>query len=343
MSEKSLAVKYRPTTFSDVVEQDSVKAILLHQLETGTIKHAYLFCGGAGTGKTTCARIFASDINKGEGSPIEMDAASHNGVDDVRDIIKQAQTKSIDSEYQVFVIDECHSLSNTAWQAMLKLIEEPPEKSIFIFCTTDPQKIPNTILSRVQRFDFKRISYQGVVDRLCYILSLEKKKHHKIDVGVGALDYIAKVADGGMRDAITLLDKCLSYSEDLTVDNIITVLGVSTYDVLVSMLNNLYLCDTEATIRLVEETYEQGKDLKLFVKDLLNFTIDVVKYLQTKSMEFVKFPKSYEDQLAGIKNINMVCAILDMLVSLNADIKWVNNPKYEIEARFLLFELEDEE
>ena len=344
MSEKSLAVKYRPTTFSDVVEQDSVKAILLHQLKTGTVKHAYLFCGGAGTGKTTCARIFASDINKGEGTPIEMDAASHNGVDDVRDIIKQAQTKSIDSEYKVFVIDECHSLSNTAWQAMLKLIEEPPEKSIFIFCTTDPQKIPNTILSRVQRFDFKRISQKSIVDRLQYILTEENEEDDgERAIGEGALEYISKVADGGMRDAITLLDKCLSYSEELTVENVIKVLGVSTYDFLVSVFNNLYICNAEATIRLVEEIYEQGKDLKLFIKDLLNFTIDVVKYMQTNSLDFVKFPKSCAEQLEGIDNIDMVCEMLDMLVKLNADIKWVNNPKYDIEARFLLFELEDEE
>lgn len=176
MAHTSLAVKYRPTTFDDVTEQSAVKVILQQQLASNEIQHSYLFCGGAGTGKTTCARIFANEINHHQGNPIEMDAASNNSVDDVRNIIAQAKTQSLDSEYKVFIIDECHSLSNTRWQAMLKLIEEPPAKSIFIFCTTDPQKIPKTILSRVQRYDFQRISQQGIVDRLKTIIERENNE-----------------------------------------------------------------------------------------------------------------------------------------------------------------------
>ena len=173
MAIQTLAVKYRPKTWDDVTEQGSTKIILQQQLETGEIKNAYLFCGPAGCGKTTCARIFANEINKGQGNPIELDAASNNGVDDVRNIIQQAQTKSLNSEYKCFIIDECHAISNAGWQAMLKLIEEPPAKSIFIFCTTDPQKIPKTILSRVQRYDFKRISQNGIIERLKWILEQE--------------------------------------------------------------------------------------------------------------------------------------------------------------------------
>ena len=173
---KTLAVKYRPQTWDDVTEQSSTKIILQQQLESGEVKNAYLFCGPAGCGKTTCARIFANEINKGEGNPIELDAASNNGVDDVRNIIQQAKTKSINSEYKIFIIDECHALSNSAWQAMLKIIEEPPAKSIFLFCTTDPQKIPKTILSRVQRYDFQRISQEGIVERLERILELENNE-----------------------------------------------------------------------------------------------------------------------------------------------------------------------
>ena len=175
MASKTLAVKYRPKTFDDVTEQTSIKIILEQQLEYGETKNAYLFVGGAGTGKTTTARIFANEINKGIGVPVELDAASNSSVEDVRSIIQQAKTKSLDSEYKVFIIDECHSLSNTAWQAFLKLIEEPPAKSIFIFCTTNPEKIPKTILSRVQRYDFKRISHKGIVDRLRYIIEQENK------------------------------------------------------------------------------------------------------------------------------------------------------------------------
>lgn len=175
MASKALAIKYRPITFNEVVEQDSIKIILQQQIKENSFKSAYLFVGGAGTGKTTCARIFAHDINHGEGNPIELDAASNNGVEDVREIIQQAKTKSLDSEYKIFIIDECHALSNSAWQAMLKIIEEPPAKSIFIFCTTDPQKIPKTILSRVQRYDFQRISQDGIVNRLKYILDEENR------------------------------------------------------------------------------------------------------------------------------------------------------------------------
>ena len=163
---QSLAIKYRPKTWSDVVEQSATKLILEQQLKQNEIQNAYLFCGGAGTGKTTCARIFASEINKGTGNPIELDAASNNSVDDIRGIIQQSRTASLDSEYKVFILDEVHALSNSAWQAMLKVLEEPPKKSIFIMCTTDPQKIPKTILSRVQRYDFQRISQQGIVNRL---------------------------------------------------------------------------------------------------------------------------------------------------------------------------------
>ena len=173
MATKSLAVKYRPKTWDDVTEQSSTKIILQQQLSSNEVKNAYLFCGPAGCGKTTCARIFANDINKGEGNPIELDAASNNGVDDVREIIQQAKTKSLDSEYKIFIIDECHALSNSAWQAMLKIIEEPPAKSIFIFCTTNPERIPKTILSRVQRYDFNRISTEGIINRLQYILEQE--------------------------------------------------------------------------------------------------------------------------------------------------------------------------
>lgn len=170
---QALALKYRPHTFSELTEQSAVVKILTNQIETNTIKHGYLFVGAAGTGKTTSARIFANMINKGSGEPIELDAASNNSVDDIRRITEEAQTKSLDSEYKVFIIDECHMLSNSAWNAFLKTLEEPPAKSIFILCTTDPQRVPNTILSRVQRYNFQRISHKGTVDRLKYIIEQE--------------------------------------------------------------------------------------------------------------------------------------------------------------------------
>lgn len=173
---KALAIKYRPKTWDDVCEQEAIKVILKNQIETNTVKHGYLFCGPAGCGKTTAARIFANEINHGQGNPIELDAASNNSVEDIRRMIEQAQTQSLDSEYKVFILDEVHSLSSQAWQAFLKTLEEPPVKSIFIMCTTDPERVPKTILSRSQRYNFQKISADGIVSRLLHILEMEGYK-----------------------------------------------------------------------------------------------------------------------------------------------------------------------
>ena len=154
----SLAVKYRPQTFDEVIGQDIIVKILKRQLEINDFSHAYLFCGPSGDGKTTLARIFAKELNHGYGSPIEMDAASNNGVDNVRAIIEDSRQRAIDAEYKVIIIDECHAITNQGWQAFLKCIEEPSMYTVFIFCTTDPQKIPATIQNRVMRFNLSRIA-----------------------------------------------------------------------------------------------------------------------------------------------------------------------------------------
>ena len=260
MSNESLATKYRPQTWNDVVEQGSTKIILQNQLKTNTVKHAYLFVGGAGTGKTTCARIFANEINNNIGEPIELDAASNSSVDDVRELIHQSKTQSLESEYKVFIIDECHSLSDKAWQAFLKILEEPPAKSVFIFCTTNPEKIPLTIISRVQRFTFKRISQDGIVHRLEYIADNEPKKVcERWDDS--ALDYLAKLSDGGMRDAITLMDKCLSYSNDLTLDVVMQAVGGVDYDAMIDLTTFLIIGDAGAVIESIEKIHLSGIDL----------------------------------------------------------------------------------
>lgn len=338
MAIKSLAIKYRPTTFNDVVEQGSIKVILQQQLANDETKNAYLFCGGAGTGKTTCARIFANEINKHHGNPIEMDAASNSSVDDVREIIQQAKTKSLDSEYKVFIIDECHSLSNTAWQALLKLIEEPPAKSIFIFCTTDPQKIPKTILSRVQRYDFQRISHSGVVKRLCWILTEEQAIDTSYTYHMDALDYIAKIADGGMRDAITLMDKCLAYSPDLTMENVLKALGTVDYETMIKLTRAITVAnDAAKVIQIIEDVHRSGKDLKQFIKSYMNFLLDLNKYSFLKSFDYLEIPKTYENdiaQLSGDSERNK--DLLSTVIKLNADIKWDTAPKSFIEAVLIM-------
>ena len=341
MATKSLAIKYRPKTWDDVVEQGSTKIILQQQLDSGEIKNAYLFCGPAGCGKTTCARIFANDINKGEGNPIELDAASNNGVDDVREIINQARTKSINSEYKIFIIDECHALSNSAWQAMLKIIEEPPAKSIFIFATTDPKKIPKTIISRVQRYDFQRISQQGIVDRLLHILCEENEEDNgERGINDESVEYIAKIADGGMRDAITLLDKCLAYSKDLTLENVVNALGTTDYDIMFRLTESLLTPNAVDAIQIIEDIYNDGKDLKTFVRQYIQFLLDIDKYGIGCDWKYIQIPRlaDYEHWLHDCSD--SVFAIIEdwlsVFVNLNADIRWSQSVKYDIEAVIMI-------
>lgn len=346
MAAKTLAIKYRPKTWDDVTEQDSTKVILQRQLKTGEIKNAYLFCGSAGTGKTTCARIFANEINKGQGSLIEMDAASNSGVEDVRNISQQAKLKSLDSEYKIFIIDECHALSSTGWQAFLKLTEEPPAKSIFIFCTTDPQKIPKTILSRIQRYDFRRISEQGIVNRLHHILSEEWGQDASYYLKDNALQYIAKIAEGGMRDAITLMDKCLSFSNELTLENVVKALGTVDYDVMMELTDAVITYDKKNIVKIVENIYSDGKDIKQFISQYVKFLLDVQKY-SIGCPKYVQIPLTGEnkDWLEGMEEEDFeVCMdLLDDIIKLNSSIKWSQSPKYDLEAVLLLFVNEVEE
>ena len=335
---KALAIKYRPQNFSQLTEQSAVVTILTNQIETNTIKHGYLFCGGAGTGKTTSARIFANMINKGAGTPIELDAASNNSVEDIRRLTEDAQTQSIDSEYKVFVIDECHSLSNQAWQAMLKTLEEPPAKAIFIFCTTNPERIPQTILSRVQRYNFQRISQEGIVKRLEYILTREIST--VMPEYKDALEYIAKIADGGMRDAITLMDKCLSFSSDLTVENVIKALGVTDYNTMFDLNNAFFEKDKPKLIKIVSDVYSSGMDLKLFIKTYFEFLLDLNVYCLTKDLSITKIPEIWVDEMKsyGSHEWSVSNNLLTYITDLQSSIKWEQNPKAVIIAKFILFE-----
>ena len=345
----TLAVKYRPKSWADVTEQSSIVQTLQNQITNRQIKSAYLFCGGAGTGKTTCARIFANEINQGKGNPIELDAASQNGVDDVREIIQQAKMQSLDSEFKVFILDEVHSFSSNAWQALLKLLEEPPAKSIFIMCTTNPEKIPKTILSRVQRYQFQRISQKGIVERLQTILYTEKcllcggdpaevGDPPDYDYSNDALEYIAKIADGGMRDAITMLDKCLAFSTEVTLENVVKAVGATDYDTMIR-LTKAILADDQATMfEVIDGIHNAGKDLKLFIRSYLEFMLDVCKYDVTKSFELIKIPQYYKADIE--KFLEIGSKLLKCLLRLNNDIKYDANPKFLIEAELYQFNME---
>lgn len=345
MAKESLAVKYRPKSFDDMTEQTAIKDILENQIATKTFQHGYLFTGPAGTGKTTSARIFANMINDSKGKPIEVDAASNSGVDNIRQIIEDAKRKPLDAEYKIFIVDECHSLSNGAWQALLKTLEEPSKFTIFIFCTTDPQKIPATILSRVQRYNFQKISNEGIVERLEDICIHENSQDYDDpdlrDIGdilrrPDALEYIAKVSSGGMRDAITILDKCLSLSHDVTLENVLKTIGGEDYSTFVTFLSALEGKVKVSAVRIIENVYNAGKDVKQFMKDFAKFVLEVEKYALYKNFDYISLPNTLENELEQLIDATLF-DIMDFVVSLNNRIKWENDPKILIELSILIY------
>ena len=332
---EALATKYRPRTFKDVVCQDNIKKVLTNQLDTGEVKQAYLFCGSAGTGKTTSARIFANEVNGGKGKPIEIDGASNNGVDNIRNIIDDCRMKSLDSKYKVYIIDEVHMLSIGAFNALLKLLEEPPKGVIFILCTTDPHKIPATILSRVQRFQFKRIPQNEVVKRLQYVLQQEGK----ITYDMEALQYIAKLADGGMRDALMKLDTVLGYTTEITMEAVLDCLGITNYDYLFKIVSSIIKQDATTPMQLIDDLYKQGKDLKLFVKDLSKFILDLCKLELTQDINTTMIPpelKTKCTQLLCKCDLDLLVDIMDAVNKLMDKIKYEQNPKSLIESELII-------
>mgnify|MGYP004640536407 CR=1 FL=1 len=342
MANLSLAVKYRPKTFDDLCEQEYVKAVLRNQIKTKSFVHAYLFTGPAGCGKTTSARIFAMNLNEGKGTPIEIDAASNTGVDNIRIIIEDSKKRALDSEYKTFIIDECHMLSNGAWNAMLKLLEEPPAKTIFIMCTTDPQKIPATILSRVQRYDFIKIPTDIIEDRLRYIISEESKNSDSVyNIDDDVYSYIAKLSGGGMRDAITMLDKCLALSTTLDVVAVSKVLGTVDYDVMFLLLESITggKQRLDETLDVIDDVFTSGADIKTFIKQFMFFVKDVLKIKVFKSFSTAVIPKTeeYETRIDDLNGSDCI-KCLEFIMSVDRIIKWDSNPKDMFESMLILYE-----
>ena len=326
---ETLAVKYRPSTFEDVCGQENVITILNNQLKEKSFKNCYLFCGPSGCGKTTLGRIFAKKLNNGGGSIIEIDAASNNSVDDVRQIIKDAQFLPIDGAYKIYIIDEVHMFSAGAFNAMLKLIEEPPAKTIFILCTTDPQKIPATILGRVQRYNLTKISDKQIVERLKLILQTENITTYEL----AALQLIARLSKGGMRDSISTMEKCLGFNTNLTIDNVTKALGIVSYGTILNILLGIQNHNSNDVLSYIDELYEQGIDLKLFLVDFIQFLLDIVKYNLTKNYEVSNLPSGYEEQVNNLKLDNTFLSnFIENLIKLSTTVKYEANPLVFIKA-----------
>ena len=287
MAYQALYRKWRPLEFEDVKGQEHIVTTLKNQIRADRIGHAYLFCGTRGTGKTTVAKIFAKAVNcehPVDGSPcgecptckaiaegrsmnvIEIDAASNNGVDNIREIRDEVQYSPTEGRYKVYIIDEVHMLSIGAFNALLKTLEEPPAYVIFILATTEAHKIPVTILSRCQRYDFHRISIETIAGRLSQLMEAEH-----INAEEKAIRYVAKAADGSMRDALSLLDQCIAFylGQDLKYENVLEVLGAVDTAVFAEMLSYILKADTYACMQLLEQIIMQGRDLGQFVSDFV--------------------------------------------------------------------------
>lgn len=285
MSYTALYRKFRPSRFEDVKGQEHIVTTLQNQIKADRIGHAYLFCGTRGTGKTSIAKIFARAVNcehPVEGSPcgecasckaiaagvsmnvIEIDAASNNGVDNIREIVEEVSYSPAEGRFKVYIIDEVHMLSIGAFNALLKTLEEPPSYVIFILATTEVHKIPITILSRCQRYDFRRISIETIAGRLRELMEKEQ-----VQVEEKALRYIAKTADGSMRDALSLLDQCIAFhfGQELTYDKALGVLGAVDTEVFSRLLRHVTGCEVTGCIALLEEIVMQGRELSQFVTD----------------------------------------------------------------------------
>ncbi len=303
MSYTALYRKFRPAQFEDVKGQEHIITTLKNQIRANRVGHAYLFCGTRGTGKTTVAKIFARAVNCEnpiDGSPcgqcascrtiasgnssnvIEIDAASNNSVDNIRDIREEVSYRPTEGKYKVYIIDEVHMLSTGAFNALLKTLEEPPEYVIFILATTEAAKIPVTILSRCQRYDFRRMSVDTIADRISELLDKEGIKAQE-----SGIKYIARMADGSMRDALSLLEECVScyIDEELTYDKILNVLGTANVEQLQKLLVSVIKRDVSGCIHSLDEFVREGREMTYFVSDFTWYLRNLLLAKNTDDLE----------------------------------------------------------
>ncbi|WEZ20085.1 DNA polymerase III subunit gamma/tau [Bacillus subtilis] len=352
MSYQALYRVFRPQRFEDVVGQEHITKTLQNALLQKKFSHAYLFSGPRGTGKTSAAKIFAKAVNcehapvdepcnecaacKGitNGSisdVIEIDAASNNGVDEIRDIRDKVKFAPSAVTYKVYIIDEVHMLSIGAFNALLKTLEEPPEHCIFILATTEPHKIPLTIISRCQRFDFKRITSQAIVGRMNKIVDAEQ-----LQVEEGSLDIIASAADGGMRDALSLLDQAISFSGDiLKVEDALLITGAVSQLYIGKLAKSLHDKNVSDALETLNELLQQGKDPAKLIEDMIFYFRDMLLYKTAPGLEGVLEKVKVDETFRELSEQIPAQALYEMIDILNKshqEMKWTNHPRIFFEV-----------
>ncbi|MCI8792835.1 MAG: DNA polymerase III subunit gamma/tau [Eubacterium sp.] len=354
---QALYRKYRPAGFSDVKGQEHIVTTLVNQIQGGRIGHAYLFCGTRGTGKTTVAKIFARAVNCENPGPegpcgecamcraiqqqasmnvVEIDAASNNRVDDIRQVIDEVQYSPAEGRYKVYIIDEVHMLSVSAFNALLKTLEEPPSYLIFILATTEAHKIPLTILSRCQRYDFRRIGVETIAERLQELLDREG-----IEAEDRALAYIARQADGALRDGLSLLEQCISFyfGQKLTYENVLKVLGAVDNTVYHELMGTLVRNKVEGAVELIARVVEQGKDLTQFVNEFVWYlrnllivkTTEETGRLVDMSAENIGELQRYAQEI----EVEMIFRYIRVLSVLAGEMRYGSNKRVMLEVALI--------
>lgn len=340
MGYTALYRKFRPITFSEIVGQEHITRTLRNQIVAGRVGHAYLFNGGRGTGKTSAAKILARAINclnPQDGEPcneceickgaingsltdiVEMDAASNNSVEDIRSIREEVNFLPTKAKYRVYIIDEVHMLSTGAFNALLKTLEEPPEHVKFILATTEPQKLPATILSRCQRFDFKRISNENIIKRLNIVC-----EQSGIEITKEAMNIIAVLAEGAMRDALSILERCIQDGENkIDEDKIKDLVGIPKITYVHNIIDSLFKYDVDNTLKNVDIVLNEGKDINNLLWEMIKYTKDLLVYKASQKLDLYS-----EEEIANIEEISKNVSKQDLinmvyeLSELENDIKW---------------------
>lgn len=345
--------KWRPLTFSDVIGQEHITRTLQNEVVSGKTGHAFLFCGGRGTGKTSTARILSRALNclsPVDGNPcnecsackgilsgeimdiIEIDAASNNGVDNIRDLRSEARFAAAEAKCKVYIIDEVHMLSGGAFNALLKLLEEPPEGVIFILATTETHKVPATILSRCQRFDFRRITADDIARRVVYVA-----REENINIEEGAAHLIARSADGALRDALSLLDQCSAISDSITEDGVYSLLGLTEKNFLYRTVRSIATNDSKRTLSMVDEFLAAGKSAAKFIDSLTDYFTTLLRYSVSETVfsDYTDEEKE-EFRLASTemtKERMMFC--IDTLIKTASNLRFMTNDRVMLDIAII--------